>query len=80
MPAMRPNCRSSGVATAEAIVSGLAVGQSNDMNIFDPVLHIGDIGQSNWRAVLVGYDQVAILIGEENLVVVVNGPGIRCVA
>ena len=25
-PAMRPNCRSSGVATAEAIVSGLAPG------------------------------------------------------
>src|SRR5271166_5594410 len=25
MPAMRPNCRSSGVATEEAIVSGLAV-------------------------------------------------------
>ena len=27
MPAMRPNCRSSGVATAEAIVSGLAPGK-----------------------------------------------------
>src|SRR5208282_831788 len=27
MPAMRPNCRSSGVATAEAIVSGLAPGR-----------------------------------------------------
>ena len=26
MPAMRPNCRSSGVATAEAMVSGLAPG------------------------------------------------------
>ena len=26
MPAMRPNCRSSGVATDEAIVSGLAPG------------------------------------------------------
>src|SRR5271169_6115578 len=26
-PAMRPNCRSSGVATAEAIVSGLAPGR-----------------------------------------------------
>ena len=25
-PAMRPNCRSSGVATADAIVSGLAPG------------------------------------------------------
>src|SRR5258708_21592335 len=28
MPAMRPNCRSSGVATAEAIVSGLAPGSA----------------------------------------------------
>ena len=27
MPAIRPNCRSSGVATAEAIVSGLAPGK-----------------------------------------------------
>src|SRR5277367_1607864 len=27
IPAMRPNCRSSGVATAEAIVSGLAPGK-----------------------------------------------------
>ncbi len=27
MPAMRPNCRSSGVATDEAIVSGLAPGR-----------------------------------------------------
>src|SRR4051812_31550544 len=27
MPAMRPNCRSSGVATADAIVSGLAPGK-----------------------------------------------------
>ena len=26
MPAMRPNCRSSGVATADAMVSGLAPG------------------------------------------------------
>ena len=26
-PAMRPNCRSSGVATAEAMVSGLAPGK-----------------------------------------------------
>ena len=50
------------------------------MNIFDRVLHIGDIGQSDRRAVLVGDNQVAILIGEENLIVVVNGPGIRCVA
>ncbi len=28
MPAIRPNCRSSGVATAEAIVSGLAPGSA----------------------------------------------------
>ena len=28
MPAMRPNCRSSGVATADAIVSGLAPGSA----------------------------------------------------
>src|ERR1035441_407094 len=28
MPAMRPNCRSSGVATEEAIVSGLAPGRA----------------------------------------------------
>ena len=27
MPAMRPNCRSSGVATDEAMVSGLAPGR-----------------------------------------------------
>ena len=27
-PAMRPNCRSSGVATADAIVSGLAPGRA----------------------------------------------------
>ena len=27
-PAMRPNCRSSGVATAEAMVSGLAPGRN----------------------------------------------------
>src|SRR5260370_36528174 len=30
IPAMRPNCRSSGVATAEAIVSGLAPGSEAD--------------------------------------------------
>src|SRR5579862_5187517 len=30
MPAMRPNCRSSGVATADAIVSGLAPGNPAD--------------------------------------------------
>src|SRR5258708_4273495 len=30
MPAMRPNCRSSGVATADAIVSGLAPGKPAD--------------------------------------------------
>src|SRR5262249_52286363 len=28
MPAIRPNCRSSGVATADAIVSGLAPGNA----------------------------------------------------
>ena len=28
MPAIRPNCRSSGVATDEAIVSGLAPGNA----------------------------------------------------
>src|SRR6266478_4085526 len=33
MPAMRPNCRSSGVATAEAIVSGLAPGKPADTEI-----------------------------------------------
>ena len=30
MPAMRPNCRSSGVATEEAMVSGLAPGRPAD--------------------------------------------------
>ena len=50
------------------------------MNIFDRVLHIGDVGQPDRRAVLVGDDQVAILVGEENLVIVVNGPSIRCVS
>ena len=30
MPAIRPNCRSSGVATDEAIVSGLAPGSAAD--------------------------------------------------
>jgi hypothetical protein len=33
MPAMRPNCRSSGVATAEAIVSGLAPGNPAETEI-----------------------------------------------
>ena len=32
-PAMRPNCRSSGVATADAIVSGLAPGSDADTEI-----------------------------------------------
>src|ERR1700680_4255135 len=33
MPAIRPNCRSSGVATAEAIVSGLAPGSEAETEI-----------------------------------------------
>src|SRR4051812_44046770 len=33
IPAMRPNCRSSGVATAEAIVSGLAPGRPAETEI-----------------------------------------------
>ena len=33
MPAMRPNWRSSGVATAEAIVSGLAPGSEAETEI-----------------------------------------------
>src|SRR5260370_29806520 len=50
------------------------------MDIFDPVLHVGDIGQPDRSAVLVGDDQVAILIGAENLIVVANRPRIRGVA
>ena len=39
IPAMRPNCRSSGVATADAIVSGLAPGRPATTEI---------VGKSTW--------------------------------
>src|SRR6266849_11196172 len=50
------------------------------MNIFDPVLDVGNVGQPDRSAVLVGDDQVTILIGAENLIVVANRPRIRGVA
>jgi len=37
---------------------GFTIRQSDDMNIFDRVLHIGDIGQPDRRAVFVGDNQV----------------------
>ena len=45
---MRPNCRSSGVATADAIVSGLAPGRLADTEMVGKsTCGSGDTG-SNW--------------------------------
>ena len=47
-PAMRPNCRSSGVATDDAIVSGLAPGSDADTEIVGKsTCGSGDTGSSS---------------------------------
>ena len=48
---------------------GLVAGPGLDIGVFRAIHHPGHVLQAHWRAVLVGHDQLAVLLGMEQLVV-----------